>query len=250
MDEWFKEPIFHGDIDSHFKQMHEHMNQMIGSMMKGFEDIHKQFGLSFDPEASRRPALEDSSRRGDSYGRPKVEETSGSSFGRSAQKPIVEEPDSFRSGRSNGFGSSDRFGTSNRSGTLDRYGSSGKSDRFGDSSNFGASGKPRTFIYQAAMETFGGPDGCTHKKMKKWDSESGKTEMQEERRLGDQALTMKREIDRDGHVKDDLTRHNVNESDVDSFRKRWDESYGKRREMYKNMLGSTQPRYDSTRALK
>lgn len=72
------------------------------------------------------------------------------------------------------------------------------------------------------MSSITGPDGIQQARQKTYDSESGKTRMAEMRRLGDQAIAMKREIDREGKITDTVDRKNLDEKDVSDFRRRWD----------------------------
>jgi hypothetical protein len=81
---------------------------------------------------------------------------------------------------------------------------------------------PHTYFYSAAMTSINGPERMQQERKRTYDSSTGKTEMAEMRRLGDQALAIRREIDRDGKVTDQIDRQNLDESQVDSFRKRWD----------------------------
>jgi hypothetical protein len=43
------------------------------------------------------------------------------------------------------------------------------------------------------------------------------------RKLGDQAVAMKREIDANGRVRDQVDRRNLNESELESFGRRWNQ---------------------------
>ena len=230
MDEWFDDPFFKGDAESHFRSMHEHMNKMMDSMLRGFGE--PMFGLGFDGDkqgGTSRPALEGGGR---STRRPRVEEVSGSTgAATSHRQPIIEEPDDqprYSGSRFGDSGRSDRFGSSGRSdrfgdsGRTDRFGSSGRSDRF-ESSGKGGAEKPQPYFYSASMSSYYGPDGVQQSRKKVYDSATGKTEMAEMRKLGDQAVAMRREIDRDGRVTDTVDRKNVDEADVESFRHRWDE---------------------------
>ena len=155
------------------------------------------------------------------------------------------------SGRTNRFGSSGRtddFGTSGRterSGRTDDFGASGRTDRSGKSGR-GAGAAPEPYFYSASMSTYYGPGGVQQSRKKVYDSTTGKTEMAEMRRLGDQAVAIKREVDRDGHVTDTVDRKNVAEGEVDSFRRRWDEQAGSR----PRLLGTHDHSHHHPRALK
>jgi hypothetical protein len=46
--------------------------------------------------------------------------------------------------------------------------------------------------------------------------------MAEMRRMGDQALAVRREIDRDGKVTEQVDRDNLDENEVESFQSGWD----------------------------
>jgi hypothetical protein len=216
MDDWFKDPFFGGDMGmggmhSHFAEMEKHMNDMMSSMFKTMGDFHRGFGLTFQDDA--RPALEDHTHRRSSGTRPgrRVDEVPNG--GSNRKQPIIEEPDDIPVGRT----------------------------------NRGASGdKPETFFYSSAMSAYQGPDGIGHAKKKTYDSRSGRTEMAEMRKLGDQAVAMKREIDRDGRVTDQMDRKNVNDNEVDSFHQKWS---SKSRETPKYALPE-KSRSSSRRALK
>lgn len=271
MDGWFNDSFFKEDPQAHFQAMHEHMNRMVDSMFRDFGG--PMFGLDFDDQGHgrSRPALQGGGER--SSHRPRVEEVSPSTTVKTSHRqPIVEEPDDVprgasdrfgSSGRTNDFGSSgrtDRFGSSGRtdgfgsSGRTDRFGSSGRTDDFGASSRTDRSGKsgrgagaaPEPYFYSASMSTYYGPGGVQQSRKKVYDSTTGKTEMAEMRRLGDQAVAIKREVDRDGHVTDTVDRKNVAEGEVDSFRRRWDEQAGSR----PRLLGTNDHSHHHPRALK
>ena len=86
-----------------------------------------------------------------------------------------------------------------------------------------SSSKPRSGFYYSAMTTsFNGANGICHTRRKTHDSSTGITKMAETRQIGDQVLTVKREITQDGKVTEAETRQNIKDEDLDSFRKRWD----------------------------
>jgi hypothetical protein len=85
----------------------------------------------------------------------------------------------------------------------------------------GKDAQPHFYVY-SAMASVNGRDGIAQARKKSYDSSTGKTEMAEMRRLGDQALAVRREIDRDGKVTEQVDRKNLNENEVESFRQRWD----------------------------
>jgi hypothetical protein len=188
MDDWFGDPFFGGgmgsgmrDFHSHFEAMEKHMNDMMGSMFRSMGDFHRGMGLTFQDDPHL--ALEDHSRRGGSERRTggRAEEVEGPRRS-GGKQPIVEEPGEERPRRAT---------------------------------------EPQGYYYTSSMSAYQGPDGIGHAKKKTYDSRSGKTEMAEMRKLGDQAVAKKREIDRDGRVTEQLDRKNVNDGDVESFGQRW-----------------------------
>jgi hypothetical protein len=211
MDDWFSDPFFKperptpADIQNQFAEMHRQMNDFVDSVFGHFRDLDRQFGLTHDSAkpsgTEQRPALEDhSSTRpkdqshlpavGDrSTRRPTFSEGSGAAASsparRSSTRPIVEEPDTSRTR--------------------------------GD-----ASGGQQSFFYASAMTSATGPDGLQHARRKTYNSATGTTEMAELRRMGDQAVAMRREIGPDGTAKDQIDRKNLDESELGSFRQRWD----------------------------
>jgi hypothetical protein len=82
-----------------------------------------------------------------------------------------------------------------------------------------ASGHQR--YYAATMSTYSGPGGVAHARRKVYDSTTGKTELAEMRRLGNQAVAVRREIAADGSVKDEVDRKNIDEGEIDTFGQRW-----------------------------
>ncbi|KAH0790572.1 myeloid leukemia factor isoform X1 [Histomonas meleagridis] len=78
-----------------------------------------------------------------------------------------------------------------------------------------------TFFYSSSMSTYTGPNGVRHAKKKTYDSTTGKTEMAEMRMIGDQAVARKREIGRNGHVKDMFDKSNIDDDEIEDFDHRW-----------------------------
>jgi hypothetical protein len=98
------------------------------------------------------------------------------------------------------------------------------------------------------MSAYSGPGGVQHAKKRTYDSSTGRTEMAEMRKVGDQAVAMKREIDADGRVRDQVDRRNLDESELEAFGRRWNERRS-------SILGLDDPRprrrtSDRRRALK
>ncbi|OHT06735.1 hypothetical protein TRFO_05402 [Tritrichomonas foetus] len=232
MDSWFNDPFFnssndpHRDIHSHFEQMHRQMNNMMNSMFSNMGDFGMPsmpgigFDNGFDDGFSRSRPSRDSghSRSRDNYSHNRyndgimdAEEVSPSympSSKHSKNTPIVEEPDDYNQPppRSNHHQSRNNF-----------------DDNFSShrSSYNRSSGQPQTYFYSSTMTSYSGPDGVQHARKKTYDSTTGKTEMAEMRKLGDQAVAMKREIDRDGHVTDMMDKRNLDESELNDFSQRW-----------------------------
>jgi hypothetical protein len=201
MNGWFDDPFFtnsgfdFGGVHDHFADMHQQMNRMMSSMFGGFSDSFA--ALEDQTPQHRKPRVEEiedvpRDQRRRSSTRPIVEEVDDESprFRSSASRsrPIVEEPDD------------EPRGTKSRGGV-----------------------GPQTYFYSSSMSSYRGPDGVQHAKKKTYDSSTGRTEMAEMRKLGDQAVAMKREIDGDGRVRDHVDRRNLDESELESFGRRWKE---------------------------
>ena len=205
MDSWFDDPFFQtsGNPDRDIRNHFDQMNRQMSKMMESMDHMMRNFGgIGFDDDMfGARPALEDNTRgtrsnRNDSRNDYNYSHSSGKS---GKKQPIVEEPDDY--------------------GNYDTT----RGSRFNPSSSSSnsRSGQPKTYVYSSSMSTFMGPDGVQHSKKKTYDSSTGKTEMAEMRKLGNQAVAMKREIDRDGHVTEQMDRKNLNEDELNDFSHRW-----------------------------
>jgi hypothetical protein len=220
MDDWFNDPFFTparpapADIQNHFTEMHHQMNNFVESVFGHFRDLDRHFGLTHDG-GQKRPAIEDhSSTRPSDQSRlppldnrparhPTFTEGGTSPTRRSFARPIVEEPDTSR-GPSSGSGRA-------------------------------SDGRQQSFFYASAMTSATGPDGLQHAQRKTYNSATGTTEMAEMRRIGDQAVAVRREVAADGTTKDQIDRQNLNESELGSFRQRWD---SRRSELPRLIVGS------------
>jgi hypothetical protein len=191
---WYDDPFFDPtqahfpDMNAHFSAMQNRMSDLMNSMFNGFGQNFGfgPFTLGYDDRP--RPALEDHRRS-----RPIVEEPDYEyPRHRSRSQPIVEEPDD--------------------------------EDPYGGRRSYsnGSGGGNGGFFYSSVMSSYSGPDGVTHAKKKTYNSATGKTQLAEMRKIGDQAVAMKREIDRDGTVRDAMDRKNLREDDMDDFRRRWE----------------------------
>jgi hypothetical protein len=191
MNGWFDDPFFDSgpsqmpDMFRHFDEMHRRISGMMGSMFSGFGE----YGLGFDDPPI--PALEDGySRRARSSAsrdrsrrsHPVVEEVDDDFVPRSHGRPIVEEPD-------------------------DR----GRSYE-----------EPPAYFYSSSMTSYSGADGVTHAQRRTYDSTTGRTQLAEMRRLGDQAVAMKREIEADGTYRDAMDRRNLDDGELEDFGRRWE----------------------------
>lgn len=220
MDDWFNDPFFGGsggsggsrDIQDHFARMEQQMNNMMNSMFRGFDDFGQMgnMRLGFD----NGPSLQNQTRTGNTRSQnrfensyddiPEAQEASPSRGAnrRSRQAPIIEEPDDDDDGGNRNYSNS----------------------RYGQSNNFSDS-NPHTYFYSSSMSSYYGPDGVQHSKKKTYDSSTGMTEMAEMRRLGNQAVAKKKEIDRNGHVTEMTDTKNLDENEVDDFQRRFRSSY-------------------------
>ena len=211
MSDWFDDPFFKDDprdemgnldkhmggIGRHIREMEEHMARMIGDF---------GMGLGFDFGDGGRQAIEDSSRKRGGH-RVKVEESDGHEHGKSSHRqPIVEEPDDYSASRHRG--------------PIVEEPDDEPRERY---SHEQRDGKPKRYVYSSTMSSFTTGDGVQHAKKKTYDSSTGKTEMAEMRRMGDKAVAMKREVDKDGHVTEMMDKKNVSDVELGSFRKKWDE---------------------------
>lgn len=221
MEDWFNDPFFQGsgnptrDIQDHFARVEQQMNNMMNQMFRGFDDFGQMgnMRLGFDNDFTSQPSLQDQTRSRNSRSRnnfnnyndiPEAQEAASSRSSRhhSRQEPIIEEPDDDDNHPSTNYSNS----------------------RFGQNNNFSGS-NPQTYFYSSSMSSYYGPDGVQHSKKKTYDSSTGMTEMAEMRRLGNQAVAKKKEIDRDGHVTEMTDTKNLNEDEVDDFQRRFRTSY-------------------------
>lgn len=255
MDDWFKDPFFNTPTDhSHIEQdikrqiseVEKHMVNMMESMNSMFKNFGSMgaFGLDYDdknrsasakhsttaPGLTYHPTFSDS---GSDFSQTTGNRTSSSRY-TSSKDPIIEYPDDDMKTTTGSRKYNDT--TYNRSRTYDRT-STIPNRTFNDTSN-SANRETKPYIYVSAMSSFTGPDGIQQARKKTYDSESGKTRMAEMRRLGDQAIAMKREIDRDGKITDTIDRKNVDEKDVNDFRKRWDTKANQMSLSFRNTTGN------------
>jgi hypothetical protein len=106
--------------------------------------------------------------------------------------------------------------------------------------------QPQSYFYSSAMTSYSGPDGVTHARRKTYNSATGKTQLAEMRKIGDQAVARKREIDADGTVHDAMDQKNLNESELGDFEQRWES----RRTRGRGLSGSGTRDRSRRRALK
>lgn len=195
MDDWFKDPFFNTsndpekEIKKQIAEVEHHMTNMMNSMNNIFRNFGAKnaFGLEYDEFKK-----DSTGKKSVSPYHPTFSEDSSkitSQTRKSTSKPKIEYPDD-----------SGRIISEKRS---------------NDQST-----KP--YVYASTMSSLIGPDGFQQSKRKTYDSASGKTELAEMKALGDQAIAVKREIDRDGKITDSIDRKNVDEKDVNDFRRRWD----------------------------
>ena len=224
MEDWFNDPFFKDDHDptmdmrKHFAEVEMHMNNMMNQMHSIFNNDFGKFGLDYDKNKSRRND--------------------------DLSKSITKPNDTFNENYSN------RYDSNSYSSTFDHNQTRRSSTKpiVEEPGETNPNNKKDDYFYSAAMTTITGPDGIQHSRKKTYDSKTGKTEMAEMRKLGDQAVAVKREIDRDGKIKDSMDRKNVDEKDVEDFRKRWDTQANKLSFGFHKSLGhSTNP---DTKALK
>lgn len=64
-------------------------------------------------------------------------------------------------------------------------------------------------------------NGIEHVRKESYDSVSGTSTLVETRRIGDKALSLKRETDKDGNVKEEESRENLSDDEVESFKAEW-----------------------------
>jgi hypothetical protein len=185
MSSWFDDPFF--DPSQHqVGDIHSHFDQMQRQMSSMMNSMFSGFGLGFDERP--RGSLEGQHTH---RSRARVEEVPDEgAYPKSHAQPIVEEPDDEPRARPARHARSTADG-------------------------------PQAFFYSSSMSTYSGADGVTHAKRKTYNSATGKTELAEMRKIGDQAVAMKREIDAEGRVRDAMDRRNLDESELGGFRERW-----------------------------
>jgi hypothetical protein len=184
MDSWFNDPFF--DHTSHRpSDIHRHFADMERRMNNMMGSMFSGFGFDEQPNAQ----LEDNHT---TRHRPHVEEISDSTDAPrpsqcSRSHPIIEEPDDVSPKQS-------------------QHHPNG----------------PQTVFYSSSATSYSGSDGVTHAKRKTYNSATGKTEFAEIRKLGDKAVGVKREIDANGRVNDEMTHQNMDESELNEFNRKWD----------------------------
>lgn len=82
--------------------------------------------------------------------------------------------------------------------------------------------QPKSYFYSSTTAAYSGPDGVTDAKRKTYNSATGKTQLAEMRKIGDQTVARKQEIDADGTLRDAMDRKNREESELDDFERRWE----------------------------
>ncbi|KAH0790024.1 cysteine protease [Histomonas meleagridis] len=84
--------------------------------------------------------------------------------------------------------------------------------------------KTKKTYYYSSSTSYSNSNGVQHATKKTYDSKSGKTEVTEMRKIGDQAVTRKREIDKDGKINDKYDMLNLDENNVGEFTDKWEKS--------------------------
>ena len=84
--------------------------------------------------------------------------------------------------------------------------------------------KTKKTYYYSSSTSYTNSNGVQHATKKTYDSNSGKTEVTEMRKIGDQAVTRRREIDSDGTVNDRYDMLNLDEGNVGEFNEKWNKS--------------------------
>lgn len=263
MDDWFQDPFFNmpndpskieQDIRNQISEVEHHMTKMINSMNHMFKEFasNSMFGLDFDdkhkngsgkhsttaPGLTYHPTFSDSNEFDQTITRKssKLNQTH-------TKEPIVEYPEddfrtSSRNRSTNNYDYNSRTYNGSNYNTSDNYDRSRTRDFNRTQSTSNRESKP--YIYTSSMSSYTGPDGIQQARKKTYDSDTGKTQMAEMRRLGDQAIAIKREIDRDGKVTDTVDRKNVDEKDVSDFRHRWDTKANQMSLGFRNSTGTRQ----------
>jgi hypothetical protein len=184
MDGWFDDPFF--DRNAHHAG---DIQSPFASVERRMNDMMGSMLSGFGFDDSRRGRLEDSRP---TASRARVEEVTDSAdaprVAAPRSHPIVEEPD----------------------------------DPAPERPQRKVSKPPtETFFYSSSTTSYSGPDGVTHAKRKTYNSETGKTELAEMRKIGDKAVAVKREIDADGRVSDEMAHRNLNSAELEEFGRNW-----------------------------
>lgn len=206
MQDWFSSPFFQSgppsqnDIKKQVEEMETQMINMVNSMNPFFRNIGTSM-LGFE----NNDLSKSTSQRTLSSSNPHPTFSGTRSFNNTMPtRTTYNTPN-----RTDSLTSSERFNRSTNA-----------LSRSTINSNDGKDTKPQ--FYAAAMSSFCGPDGLQQTKTKSYDSLSGKTQLSQMKKLGDQSVSVHREIDRDGKITDTMDRENVDEKDVADFRRRWD----------------------------
>jgi hypothetical protein len=82
------------------------------------------------------------------------------------------------------------------------------------------------YIYHSKYSSYSNSNGIAHTKYKVYNNIHG-TKMTETRRIGDQGITWKREINKEGCIEDKEVTHNISENEKDKFMQEWEERSSK-----------------------
>jgi hypothetical protein len=93
-----------------------------------------------------------------------------------------------------------------------------------DANGFNSQIPQQNYVYNSNFSSYSDSNGMTHTKYKVSDNIHG-TKIAETRRIGDQAITWKRIINKEGRIEDKETLHNIKEKD--KFTQEWDERFDK-----------------------
>jgi hypothetical protein len=75
--------------------------------------------------------------------------------------------------------------------------------------------------YSCSSSMYSGSDGVQHIYREEHDSKTGKHKVIETRRIGNKSMTLHRVTDKDGQIEEHETRKNINDDEVDEFKKQW-----------------------------
>ena len=75
--------------------------------------------------------------------------------------------------------------------------------------------------YSFSSSMYTDSDGIQHMYREETDSKTGKKKVIETRRIGNKSLTLHRVTDKDGNIEEHETRKNLNDNEVDQFKKDW-----------------------------